>query len=954
MRYGARDRGASDTSEIEFALGAAWSLKNVYYPALARDYLEDAERWSAEPGVDPALRRRVLLEFADFEWEHGSASSASLLLDQADDLASAQGARGSNNDATEVEGRMALLKARIADRQLDDASVVRFVERSVQIATLELRAAARAEFPEYGEIAAGVDQILFEHADGAFCPSCEEALTPIMEAWLGARSAFLEEVGGVDRRGLLLPLTIAVQRSQAEAPLRTHALEAIVKGLNIDPLDGQAVRRDGSQSGDDAIRLAAFESLLARATHQCDEPAIRPMLIERDLEQKRTLAVEIADCVWDSAVEFSAATAALTDLDQLARLLSRAGYGLSGRVLTENLVRLADAEVDGQPVLDHSAQLAAAPVLAAAHARLAEYAYADEDWTGADGHASRAMALARERLSSEWETSSEQAVLLYRTLQPAIRHAAQIRTLVALSPGGGMEGLPERVFADLQLTLLGETGLAGQAAVGRRLLQDPALAKAVNSRDEALRQQQRVDALISAGTADGKAAYAAESEAAARALAEAEAKLVAMGAPDELPSLQPLKLAQAQATLGEGEGLVLLHAGRGQLYGAALAKSGAPRFFVSPIGSLDLEERVAKLRREVASFGAVDLDNAKTLYDFLLAPTESQLGPVNHLIVTGDGPIPGVPWAVLNTADGDLAAQVDRGTAPTRGAVAMQAGTGSPSGDWRDVPWLIRRFPVSVVPGAASLRQRLADSGSGGTRSFLGVGDPLLDGNQPVEAVEVAQLFDRKRGLDTSALARLSPLPETARELQALAQVFGANTADLLLGGNATEHKLAALPLSDYKVVAFATHGILSGEVNGYGEPGLVLTPERSGGDGYLALSEIMALKLDADLVLLSACNTAGSDGRPRSEWMSGLARGFIAVGARQLLVTLWSVPSEPTVRLTTGAARAYARSPELGWPAALRASVLAMIDESPNALDRHPASWAGFVLMGAGSSAAQ
>ena len=130
---------------------------------------------------------------------------------------------------------------------------------------------------------------------------------------------------------------------------------------------------------------------------------------------------------------------------------------------------------------------------------------------------------------------------------------------------------------------------------------------------------------------------------------------------------------------------------------------------------------------------------------------------------------------------------------------------------------------------------------------------------------------------------------------------------------------MLAQDLSRFRVLAFATHGILAGEVSGIVEPGLVLSPEAESADqsksGYLALSDIMGMNLDADMVILSACNTGGADGRPRAETMSGLARGFISSGARQLMVTLWSIPSDPTTRLTTGTVDALQRD---GWSVVL------------------------------------
>ena len=105
-------------------------------------------------------------------------------------------------------------------------------------------------------------------------------------------------------------------------------------------------------------------------------------------------------------------------------------------------------------------------------------------------------------------------------------------------------------------------------------------------------------------------------------------------------------------------------------------------------------------------------------------------------------------------------------------------------------------------------------------------------------------------------------------------------------------------------MLAFATHGVMAGEISGLNEPGLVLTPPEKPSeedDGFLAASEIATLDLNADWVLLSACNTAAADGAPGAEGFSGLARAFFYAGARTLLVSHWSVYSTAAVALTTG-----------------------------------------------------
>ena len=142
-------------------------------------------------------------------------------------------------------------------------------------------------------------------------------------------------------------------------------------------------------------------------------------------------------------------------------------------------------------------------------------------------------------------------------------------------------------------------------------------------------------------------------------------------------------------------------------------------------------------------------------------------------------------------------------------------------------------------------------------------------------------------------------LPETADELKAIAATLKAGTASLHLGESATETRVKSLDLSRSRNLAFATHGLMAGELKGFAEPALVLTPPEEGSeldDGLLTASEIAQLKLNADWVILSACNTAAADGTPGAEGLSGLAKAFFYAGARSLLVSHWAVSSEATV----------------------------------------------------------
>jgi len=185
-----------------------------------------------------------------------------------------------------------------------------------------------------------------------------------------------------------------------------------------------------------------------------------------------------------------------------------------------------------------------------------------------------------------------------------------------------------------------------------------------------------------------------------------------------------------------------------------------------------------------------------------------------------------------------------------------------------------------------------------------------------------------------------------------VARALGASPQDdVKLGTAATVTNVSALPLDQYRVVDFATHGLVAGEVNGLSEPALVLTlPDRptSEDDGLLTASRVAKLKLDADWAVLSACNTAAGD-KPGAEGLSGLARAFFYAGARALLVSHWPVDSDAAVRLTTGAFSELTAHPGIGRAEALRRSMKALIADRSSPRNADPAVWAPFVLVGEG-----
>jgi len=402
--------------------------------------------------------------------------------------------------------------------------------------------------------------------------------------------------------------------------------------------------------------------------------------------------------------------------------------------------------------------------------------------------------------------------------------------------------------------------------------------------------------------------------------------------PETLPKLQQL--------LRPDEAMVSYLVAPGAAY-AWVIKADSAQMFRLDLGWNQLGQAVHLLRRGldptlVSAEGraagrlpAYDAKLAFALEQKIFAPLVPALKGARHVMVVADGPLQSLPPSVLVASEPPAALD-----APV---------------DYRKVDWLARHYSFAILPSVNSLRAlRTFAKPTAAKEPFLGFGAPKLGGPRLRNRNQVVMQGD---AIDVNLVNQLNPLPETADELRAIAATLKAPGDDVILADQATRPHLRDLKLADYRVVAFATHGLMAGELKGLTEPALVLTPNTTGDnpdDGLLRASEIAQLHFDADWVVLSACNTAAPEGGSSTESLSGLARAFFYAGSRSILVSHWPVNSGASVKLTTTAVQAVVDDPTLGKAEALERAMVTLMDEG-DPLYAHPMMWAPFVVVGEG-----
>ena len=493
----------------------------------------------------------------------------------------------------------------------------------------------------------------------------------------------------------------------------------------------------------------------------------------------------------------------------------------------------------------------------------------------------------------------------------------------------------EAAFESAQLAVAPGAASALADGAARVAASDPALLALFDASRRADEERRALETVLATLRAQGEPARVRAGGVAIdleRAVAEAGGKrarlvaayprFVALVDPD------PLSISDVRALLKPREALVLiLPTERGTYVWAVTTETSRwSRADVSATEVSGLADAVMRSLVVSSGRGAVDAarrsgragrgfarDAAFRLYQALWSPIAADLAGTNTVYVVADGPLRSIPPGVLVTA-------------PPQGRdddpIALRA-----------TPWLQRRHSFALLPAVANLRV-LENNTQGRRRGFAGFGDANTEAYP-----------------DGSVSKSLPSLPQTRSELRQLSRTLGGSRGSVRLGDDATEQALKSAELDGVSVLALATHALVPLNNLGMpmGEAALVFTPPAAvsgDDDGLLTTTEAARLRLNAYLVILSACDTGLDD--PDAIGIDSLSRAFFHAGARALLVSNWRIRDDVAARLSTRAIQ-IAVHDRVSLAEALRRSALQMMDDQADPGLAHPSNWAAFSLLGNG-----
>ncbi|SFG24498.1 Tetratricopeptide repeat-containing protein [Novosphingobium sp. CF614] len=524
-----------------------------------------------------------------------------------------------------------------------------------------------------------------------------------------------------------------------------------------------------------------------------------------------------------------------------------------------------------------------------------------------------------------FERMAEKLVATDANARQRIRYRSLVlSSFLALARMAIDAGDTELAFRVMQLISISEITTAEAQSFARRATADPRVADRLFAYQQAATVRQSLDRRRNVAQAENPSelpainASIAEADA-ALALRERELSAVL---PDFARRTRPevTDLASFRSSLRPDQVVIVpLMAQRGGMT-MAITRDGMASAPAAP--SAKVTALVHRIRGSIDDFRArgsaahFDHAAARGLYDALFAPAlRPILNSHRDLRYAPSGVLAELPLSLLEAPGGS---------------------PGRPG-------WLARTHAVTLLTGLAGGASRFA-AASGAPKAdlaFLGIGDPVTGPSLKLAPGKIAVRGGR---VELGSAPAFAPLPGAAVELRQMGAAFGEERSVLLAGADATRAQIMAQPLDRFQIIAFATHGLAPSESGNAGEAALLLSPD---GDTSVLLtaSEIAQWKLNADWVVLSACNSAAGS-EPGAPQLSGLASAFVRAGARNLLVSSWPLRDDAATRLTVATLRESAAGH--ARPEALRRAMMALADDPAIPDASHPAVWAAFSLVGA------
>ncbi|MES2753154.1 MAG: CHAT domain-containing protein [Pseudomonadota bacterium] len=409
-------------------------------------------------------------------------------------------------------------------------------------------------------------------------------------------------------------------------------------------------------------------------------------------------------------------------------------------------------------------------------------------------------------------------------------------------------------------------------------------------------------------------------------------------------------LAELTSALKPGEGYWKLIAISGEVYSLYATRDGASAWRV-PLTTDALDRAVDKVRFSIAHTEGgqlvtepFDVATARKLYMALAGPAAAQLPKAQHLIFEPDGAMLRLPPSLLVTDQAGVDRYLKRIADPKADAF-----------DLTGIAWLARATDISTSVSARTFQDVRAAAASTAKQAYLGFG-------QNAPPTTLAQLRDTRPvaegQIDCRWPLRAWNQPISARELVTAEGIIGRDRSAVVTGAAFSDTAIRARgDLNQYRILHFATHGLVAApRPECPARPALLTSFGGKDSDGLLSFREIYALKIDADLVILSACDTAGTatvdatreagvlSGGGRA--LDGLVRAFVGAGSRAVLATHWPAPDDyrATERLISAVFQA---PPGTTVAAAVRGGERALMDTPDTS---HPYYWAAFALVGDGA----